>query len=188
MSTAPSQAQPNLEKSRCGSRHRPASPAAPPRFNARTSWCPAPVHPNVQRYRSLPDLPVAANHPCRPFQLRTQAPAPCISKEDQKKERYRTDRNCRKEGEMTTRIKMLLSVGTILAVLAVAGCATSTPPMPLFEAEESLAAANTCQVVFSCSNRACVDLRPAYNRPRPVSHRCLTACGACLEACYAGCE
>ena len=89
---------------------------------------------------------------------------------------------------MKTCRRILQSVGMNLVALAVVGCATSPTPMPSFETEEQLAAAQVCQIVYSCSNRACADLRPIYNRPRPISRRCLALCETCLGQCYQGCE
>jgi len=87
--------------------------------------------------------------------------------------------------------KQLLTVGTILVAIAVAGCATSkssdaVPPRPSCETEEQLTTAEACEAVYSCCTRACADTRTS--RDGRAKDECMDACTASLEECYRAIE
>lgn len=88
--------------------------------------------------------------------------------------------------------RKLLTVGTLLVVLAVFGCAASTPyegppPPPACETEEGLAAAEACQAIYSCCTRDCDNTKLRSGKAGAIQE-CMAACATSLEACYQAIE
>lgn len=87
--------------------------------------------------------------------------------------------------------RKLLTVGTLLVVFGVAGCAASTsyeePPPPVCETEEGLAAAEACQAIYSCCTRDCENTKLRSGDAGAIQ-KCMATCAANLEACYQAIE
>ena len=81
----------------------------------------------------------------------------------------------------------LLTVGTVLVVLGVAGCAASTsyekPPPPVCETEEGLEAADACQAIYACCTRDCDNTKLRSGKAGAIQE-CMATCASNLEACY----
>lgn len=87
--------------------------------------------------------------------------------------------------------RRLLTVGTILVVFAVAGCAASTsyeapPPVPC-ETEEALASADACRAIYSCCTRDCDNTFLRSGNPGAIQE-CMATCATNLTGCYAAIE
>lgn len=81
----------------------------------------------------------------------------------------------------------LLAGMTMLAALAVAGCAADPlPAAPECETEASLVASEACEAAYACCTRACADTR---SRSRSGDDKdCLAACASSLAECYRAIE
>ena len=84
--------------------------------------------------------------------------------------------------------KRLLTAGTVLVVLAVAGCAAptsyaGTSATPPYGTDEQLAAADVCRAIYSCCTRDCTNTHLRSGKPG-APEECMAVCANKLEDCY----